>query len=88
MHRRWARAHVRRMADGWPVKNLGQFNVDGKRCVIHARGGTFGLFVWGQDADVLLAFDASPRWLSASALASGALEVRWDFDLRIAEDLP
>lgn len=55
------------------MKSLGQFDVNGKRCVLEAEDLGFYLFADGEP----VATSENARWLANSALASHALEVRW-----------
>lgn len=56
--------------------------VSGKSCVIRHEEGDFILFCEG----FAVGRDKSPRFLSTSALESGAKEVRWEFHLKLAGD--
>lgn len=58
--------------------------VQGKRCrIVPAPSGRYVLFC---SDGAIRAEHSSPRWLSESALMSGAQSVAWDFDLRIIEE--
>ena len=62
------------------IRERAQLPVNGKECVIQpCTPGGFILLADGYELT-----DPNPRWLSESALFSGALNVRWDFDLNEA----
>ena len=59
---------------------------NGKVCrIVPGAPGTFVLFC-GMEMLHTMSGPYAARWLSECALASGALEVRWDFDLKKAEE--
>lgn len=51
-------------------------DANGKRCSIARAGRGDNYVLWGAD-DEPLAEHWSPKWLSESALGSGALDVAW-----------
>lgn len=64
------------------IRPRAQFPVNEKVCVIipaYAPLGVYGLFTSADGFEI--ATDTDPRWLSNSALDSGAKEVVWGFDL-------
>lgn len=65
------------------IRPRGQFPVNEKACVIipSITGLTFCLMANGFEFT-----DRDPRWLSNSALDSGAKHVDWDFDLTTVKE--
>lgn len=64
------------------MRERAQLPVNGKLCVIQPCTPG-GFILLAADFDLV---DANPRWLSESALFSGAKMVRWEFDLGLARD--
>ena len=64
------------------MRERAHFPVNGKECVIQpCTPGGFILI-----ADGFEMVDGNPRWLSESALFSGAVFVVWSFDLGLARN--
>lgn len=63
------------------IRERAQFPVNGKECVIEPCDGGF-ILISGEFELI----DWNPRWLSESALWSGAKFCTWSFDLNLARD--